>query len=112
MDRIPRELAERFAAAGGTVRLSSDLQQLTIDEGLVRLRFADGAAATARHVVLAMPISALQALATDAAVIDTPAHRRIFNSVEGFPATKLYPVVRSTVVARWCLRRRWHPDDD
>ena len=37
-----------------------------------------------------MPISALKTLAKDSPVIDTPAHRRIFDSVEGFPATKLY----------------------
>ena len=42
MDRIPRALAARFETAGGSVRLGSDLRQLTIDDGLVRLRFADG----------------------------------------------------------------------
>ena len=90
MDRIPGRLAARFEAAGGSTKLGHDVRQLTLDDGLVRLHVGDGAATSARRVVLALPVSALRALAQDSSLIDTPAHRRIYDSVEGFPATKLY----------------------
>ena len=90
MDRIPGQLAARFATAGGSVRLGHDIRRLTADDGLVRVHVADGAVTVARRVVLALPVSALRALAQESSVIDTPGHRRIYDSVEGFPAAKLY----------------------
>lgn len=101
MDRIPRELATRFETGGGPVRLGHDLRRLAADDGLVRLHFEDGGAAAAHRVVLALPIRALRALAADSPVIDTSLHRRIYDSVEGFAATKLY---------LWFERPWWRAD--
>jgi len=90
MDRIPRALAERFEARGGTIRLRQELRSISVEAGLARLRFADGSVVAARHAVLTAPIPALWILAADSPVVDTPAFRRIYEAVEGYPATKLY----------------------
>ena len=63
MDRIPRELAARFEALGGTVRLGHDVHRIEVGEGSVVLDFADGSAIHARRLVLTLPIPALEALA-------------------------------------------------
>ena len=90
MDRIPRALAERFVARGGTLRLGRELRHLGVEGGLARMQFADGVVIAARRVVLTAPIPALWILAADLPAIDTPAFRRIYEAVEGYPATKLY----------------------
>ena len=90
MDRIPRELAERFAALGGALHLDHDVEGVEMKEGTVFLRFADGSRRAARRLVLTLPIPALEALAATSPAIDGPTWRRIYRSTEGFPATKLY----------------------
>src|SRR5439155_13624141 len=67
-------------------------------EGSVLLGFADGAGVRARRLVLTMPIPALKALAGASPVIHGPTWRRLYRSIEGFPATKLYC---------WYDRPRW-----
>jgi monoamine oxidase len=90
MDRIPRELATRFEALGGTVRLSHDLQRVEAGDGSVVLGFADGSGVRSRRLVLTLPIPSLQAIADASPVISGPTWRRLYRSVEGFTGTKLY----------------------
>ena len=90
MDRIPRELAAQFEARGGTVRLDRDVRRVEVGEGSVLLGFADGSGVRTRRVVLTLPIPALVALADTSPLIDGPTWRRLYRSIEGFPATKLY----------------------
>jgi monoamine oxidase len=90
MDRIPRELAARFEAAGGTVRLGRDVRLIDVDNGQVALSFADGSRVRARALVLALPLPALEALAGASPVISGSIWRRLFSSVAGYQATKLY----------------------
>jgi len=90
MDRIPQELATRFAGIGGTVRLGHDVRQVEMGEGNVVLGFADGSGVRARRLVLALTIPALETLAEASPAINGPTWRRVYRSIEGFPATKLY----------------------
>ena len=90
MDRIPRALATRFQARGGVIELGKDVRRVEMDDGVVRLEFADGATTWAHRLVLAIPIPALAALAETSPMLGGPAWRRLLGSVEGFPATKLY----------------------
>ena len=90
MDQVPRALATRFEARGGTIELGKDLRRVSIDDRLALLEFSDGSMARARRVVLAVPIPALVALAATSPILDGPAWRHVLGSVEGFQATKLY----------------------
>jgi monoamine oxidase len=90
MDRIPRDLAARFEALGGSVRLGHDVRRVDVGQGSVLLGFADGSGVRARRLVLTLPIPALEALAGASPVINGPTWRRLYGSIEGFPATKLY----------------------
>jgi hypothetical protein len=90
MDRIPGVLAERFVAAGGTIRRSAEASRLELTSGGVRIHLTGGDSVDTRRVVLALPISALTRLALDSPVLDEPVHRRLFASVAGYPAMKLY----------------------
>lgn len=90
MDRIPRALAARFEERGGTIELGKDVRRVAMDDGVVRLEFADGSAIWAHRLVLAIPIPALAALVDTSPILRAPAWRRLLGSVEGFPATKLY----------------------
>jgi monoamine oxidase len=100
MDRIPRELEARFAAAGGRVWLGHELDVLTVEDGIASLRFANLAQVTARRVVLAMPVPALRILAERSPSLAVPVFGRVLDSVEGFPAMKLY---------LWYDRPWWRP---
>jgi lysine 2-monooxygenase len=95
MERLPRELAARFQAAGGSVRMKHDLAGLTVEPGIggavvFRLSFANGEDVHATRVVLAMPSPALTALAEGAPVLARPDVFRLIASVEPIPASKLY----------------------
>jgi lysine 2-monooxygenase len=95
MDRLPRELAARFQAAGGAIRLKHDLAGMTVEPGsggaaVFHLRFAGGEVVRATRVVLAMPSPALTALAEGAPVLARPDVLRLIASVEPIPAAKLY----------------------
>lgn len=90
MDRIPRALAARFEGRGGRVELGADVRRVAMDDGGVRLELADGRAIRAHRLVLSIPIPALMALADASPVLAGPEWRRLFGSVEGFAATKLY----------------------
>ena len=90
MDRIPRELAARFEALGGSVELGRDVVLVEAGEGSVLVGFSDGTGVRARRLVLTLPIPALEALAGTSPVIHGPTWRRLYRSIEGFPATKLY----------------------
>lgn len=90
MDRIPRALAARFEERGGTMALGKDVRRVALDDGVVRLEFADGGAIGAHRLVLAIPLPALAALVDTSPILGGPAWRRLLGSVEGFQATKLY----------------------
>ena len=90
MDRIPRELAARFEAGGGAIHLERGLESLAADDGDVALRLDDGSHVKAARVVLAAPLPALRLLAASSPVLRQPSFERVFDSVEGFPAMKLY----------------------
>lgn len=90
MDRIPGVLAERFASAGGTIRRSAEASRLEPTAEGVRIRLGGGDAVDASRVVLALPIPSLTRLASASPVLDQPAHRRLYASVAGYPAMKLY----------------------
>lgn len=90
MDRIPRALVARFEALGGTVRLGHDLRRVATGEGSVLLGFADGSGLRARRLVLTLPIPALEALAQGSPHVNGPTWRRLYESIAGYPATKLY----------------------
>ena len=99
MDRIPRELAARFKARGGSVRLGQRLESVTpVDDG-VHLTFGH-TAVEAAHVVLAVPVPALRAIVGGSPALQTPIYDRILDSVEPFPAMKLY---------LWYQRPWWRP---
>jgi lysine 2-monooxygenase len=90
MDRIPRELAARFEGLGGTIRLGHDVRRVEVGEGSVLLGSANGSGVRAKRLVLTLPIPALEALADASPAINGPTWRRLYRSIEGFPATKLY----------------------
>jgi monoamine oxidase len=90
MDRIPRELAARFEGLGGTIRLGHDVRRVEVGEGSVFLGSADGSGVRATRLVLTLPVPALEALADASPAINEPTWRRLYRSIEGFPATKLY----------------------
>ena len=99
MDRIPQELASRFVARGGSVRLGHHLDSTTPIAGGVRLGFGDTVVDAAR-VVIAVPVPALRAIVHGSPALRTPTWNRILGSVEPFPAMKLY---------LWYQRPWWRP---
>jgi monoamine oxidase len=90
MDRIPRALAARFEARGGTIALGKDVHRVAMNDGVVQLEFAGGGGIQAHRLVLAIPIPALATLVGASPVLGGPAWRQLLESVEGFQATKLY----------------------
>lgn len=90
MDRIPRELARRFEALGGTIRLAHDVRRVEVEQGSVLIGSTNASSVRAKRLVLTLPIPALEALADASPVINEPTWRRLYRSIEGFPGTKLY----------------------
>lgn len=100
MDAIPRGLAARFAAGGGRIHFGHELTGVQADDGAVALTFADGRTVRAAQVVITTPVPALRLLAERSPVLRRPSFERVFASVEGFPAMKLY---------LWYERPWWRP---
>jgi monoamine oxidase len=90
MDRIPRELAAHFERNGGDVRHEHELVSLAIDDGVVALRFSNGGTVLANQVVLATALPALRLLAANSSVLQSERFDDVLDSVEAFPAMKLY----------------------
>ena len=90
MDGIPRELSGRFQSKGGAIHLDRQLESLAVDGGAAVLHFGDGSKVRATRVVLSTPLPALRRLASSSPVLQQGAFERVFDSVEGFPAMKLY----------------------
>jgi monoamine oxidase len=90
MDRIPRELAARFEALGGSVRLGHDVVRVAAEEGNILLGFAHGSGVRTRRLILTPPIPALEALAEASPLLDGSTWRRLYGSIAGFTGTKLY----------------------
>jgi monoamine oxidase len=90
MDAIPRALAARFVERGGDLRLARELISIEADGDGQRLRLDGAESLDASRTVLTVPIPALRLLARRSPALQGPAFERIFSSVEGFPAMKLY----------------------
>jgi lysine 2-monooxygenase len=90
MDAIPTTLASAFEAAGGHVRLGHELAAIEVDDEGVVLRFEGGLRVRAEHVVLALAVPALRLLARTSPTLAAPAFEGVLDSVEPFPAMKLY----------------------
>lgn len=90
MDRIPADLASRFQRRGGIIRLGYELAAIQAAGDRQRLRFANGSSLTASRLVLAIPKPALSLLTRTSPVLGSPVFMRLFDSVEAFPAMKLY----------------------
>ncbi len=91
MNAIPRALAARFEAAGGSIRLRHELRAVDRGEGGRQLlQFADGLTIEAGRTVMAIAIPALRLVADESPPMRTPAFARVLDSVEGFQAMKLY----------------------
>ena len=100
MDAIPRAVAARFEAAGGEIRLEHELMSLEPDDGAVGLAFANGEMIRAARIVMAIPVPALRQLTATSSALAGHALGRVFDSVEGFPAMKLY---------LWYAQPWWRP---
>ncbi|HZG49403.1 MAG TPA: NAD(P)/FAD-dependent oxidoreductase [Thermoleophilaceae bacterium] len=92
MERLPRQLAERFSCNGGQLRLGHELT--AVEEqgpGLgLRLRFQHRSSVLAARVVLALPARPLDRVAARSALLDTTDVRRLIRSVTAHDAAKLF----------------------
>ena len=100
MDAVPRGLAARFEANGGRIHLGQELTGVQPVDGAMVLSFADGQTIRAAQVVITVPVPALRLLAEHSPALRQSSFQRVFGSVEGFPAMKLY---------LWYARPWWRP---
>ena len=103
MHTIPQALARGFQGAGGRVFVEQDLEAISLADGILGLRFANGEEIAARRLVLALPVPALAHLADASPLIHSPPFHRMLASVEAFPAVKLY---------LWYDRPWWRDDGE
>jgi hypothetical protein len=105
MDRLPRELAERFERGGGTIRLEFELAAIetepTAAQGQLWLHFTNGSTVRARRVVLALPKPALTVLSASTPFLRQPEIHDFLEAVEAWQAAKLY---------LWYDRAWWRDD--
>jgi monoamine oxidase len=94
MERLPRELAKRFVAAGGRVHVGHDLvafeRAADVGTDVYRLRFNERPDVMARRLVLALPPRALELLVSGASLLGDRRTRALIESVTGHPAAKLF----------------------
>jgi monoamine oxidase len=90
MDQIPKGLASAFEAGGGSVHLRAELESFDRTDEDVVLRFADGTVLRAARLVLAVPVPSLRLLSLASPSLRTEVFTRVIDSVEPFPAAKLY----------------------
>jgi monoamine oxidase len=94
MDRLPRELAARFASAGGDVQLSHELvgfeERRPGGSTIFELAFDGQPPVQAKRLVLAMPQPAVDALSLGAPFLRRPDVSTLVRSTAGFEALKLY----------------------
>jgi monoamine oxidase len=100
MDSLAGAIAQSFASAGGAVHLEHEATAVAIENGSAVLRFADGRLVRASRVVLATPVPATRLLLSTSPVLAGAAFNRVLDSVEAFPAMKLY---------LWYDRPWWRP---
>jgi len=96
-EAVPWELQQRFAKAGGEIRLHKWLEGFVgvdLSDGTrgVKLTFRDGGSVTARSIVLAMPRRAIELLRPDGEVLgpQNTQFRDDLASVSGIPLFKLF----------------------
>jgi monoamine oxidase len=89
MEQLPRELAARFQASGGTVHLGHVLLRLERDGRLLRLEFDRSGTVLTRRVVLAMPRRALEAVSERTPLLAGPEMGALLRSVTAHSAAKL-----------------------
>jgi monoamine oxidase len=94
MELLPREMAKRFAAAGGRVHLGHDLvgfeRAAQARPPGYHLRFKGQPDVTARRIILAVPPRALELLMKGTPLLGTPRTRSLITSVTPYPAAKLF----------------------
>ena len=95
MEHLPREVAARFAAAGGKVRLEHELVRVDVDprgehSKLYRLDFEARPSVLARRVVLALPRRPLEAVASRSSLLARTDVASIISTVTPHPAAKLF----------------------
>jgi monoamine oxidase len=90
MDSIPRALAARFERRGGQVELGREVRRVAVTDGVPTLELGDGNMIRATHIALAIPIAALTSLVAGSPLLVGAPWRRLFDSVTGVEATKLY----------------------
>jgi monoamine oxidase len=95
MERLPRELVERFEAIGGEVQLGHRLISFDVEGGgdghpVLRLQLDGRPAITVRRLVLAMPRVALESIAGASPPMRSQEINDLLGAVEAFPAHKLY----------------------
>jgi monoamine oxidase len=102
MDRIATALSNGFVARGGKITLEHELLAIELASGAQRLTFANGRTVIATRVVLALPAPALRLLAAHgAAPLRGPRLTALLDTVDDWPATKLY---------LWYERPWWRDD--
>ena len=95
MERLPRELAERFEAGGGEVHLGHRVISFDVEGGgdghpVLRLQLDGRPEIIARRVVLALPRMALESITGASPPMQSPEISELLGAVEAFPAHKLY----------------------
>ena len=101
MDQLTRALSQGFVARGGRITVDHELLAIEVDGSAQRLTFADGRTVVSTRVVLALPAPALRLLAHDVAPLRGPRLAALLDSVDAWPATKLY---------LWYERPWWRDD--
>jgi hypothetical protein len=97
MERLPRELADRFFAGGGSVRLGYRLLGFDVEPGVgdlpgLRLRFQGKPPIMAHRLILAVPRVALEAVAAASPVLHGPEITDLLGATEAYAAHKFYLV--------------------
>ena len=92
---LPLTLAKQFEEGGGSIELGRRLEGFEPVEGgggkrLLRLRFADGPAVDAHHLVLAMPRRSLELLDQSTEFFRSPVVRDLIATVSSHPMLKIF----------------------
>ena len=92
MERLPRELADRFVCGGGQLHLGHELLTVEAEQGAAgfRLRFDNRPDVLGKRVVLALPTRPLDRIAGQSALLDAAGLQELLCSVTAHDAAKLF----------------------